>query len=97
MLSLFRLLIFGVFSYKSRNLVVFVKLIKSIAQLAVHFPTLVKEAELDDLEEERQDLLHAKAGLQTLNQSSTSFWQELLEVKGWVQQAKIFQPCHSHA
>lgn len=55
--------------------------VKSIVQLAVHFPTLVKEQDLDDLQEQWQDLLHAKASLQNLNLSPTSFWQELLEVK----------------
>lgn len=36
---------------------------------------------MDDLQDEWQDLLQFKGSLQNLNQSPTSFWQELLQVK----------------
>lgn len=55
--------------------------VRSIAQLAINFPTLVKEPDLDNLQDQWEDLLHAKTSLQNLSQSPTSFWHELLEVK----------------
>lgn len=55
--------------------------VKSIAELAVHFPTLVKEEDLDVLEDQWQDLLSAKESLRGMNDKATSFWQEILTVK----------------
>lgn len=63
--------------------------VTSIVHLAVHFPTLVKESDLDDLQEQWEDLLHAKESLQNLNLSPTSFWQELFEVKDGRGEAKF--------
>lgn len=47
-----------------------------IPKLAVHFPTLIKE-ELDSLQEQWEDMYHARSSLQYLNQSPTCFWHEL--------------------
>lgn len=55
--------------------------VKSIAELAMHFPTLVKEKDLDDLEDQWQDLLSAKESLRGVNDKATSFWQEIRTVK----------------
>ena len=63
--------------------------VTSIAHLVVHFPTLVKESDLDDLQEQWEDLLHAKENLQNLSLSPTSFWQELFEVKDGRGEAKF--------
>lgn len=51
--------------------------IKAIPKLAVHFPDLVKEEELESLLEQWEDLFHARSTLQYLNQSATCFWHEL--------------------
>ena len=63
--------------------------VTSIVPLALHFPTLVKESDLDDLQEQWEDLLHAKESLQSLSLSPTSFWQELFEVKDGRGKAKF--------
>jgi len=55
--------------------------VKSIAELAVHFPTLVKEEDLDVLEDQWQDLLSVKESLRDVNDKATSFWQEIRTVK----------------
>ncbi len=78
--------------------------VTSIAQLAVHFPTLVKESHLDDLQEEWEDLLHTNTSLRNLSLSPTSFWQELFEVKEEAKQnflplqnsCEIYWYCHIH-
>lgn len=62
---------------------------KFIAKLAVHFPNLVKEEELDKLQEQWQDLLYARASLDKLSKSTTSFWHELNEVKDVINHAKF--------
>ena len=53
----------------------------SIISLAVHFPMIVKEEDLDTLEDEWQSLMHAKETVQNLTQTATSFWSELQQVK----------------
>lgn len=55
--------------------------VKSIAELAIHFPTLVKEKDLDVLEDQWQDLLSVKESLRGVNDKATSFWQEIRTVK----------------
>lgn len=52
-----------------------------ITSLAVHFPMIVKEEELDALEDEWQSLMYAKETVQSLTQTPTSFWSELQKVK----------------
>ena len=52
-----------------------------ITSLAVHFPMIVKEDELDSLEDEWQGLMHAKETVQNLTQTPTAFWSELQKVK----------------
>ena len=52
-----------------------------ITSLAVHFPMVVKEEELDTLEDEWQNLIYSKETVQNLTQTPTSFWSELQKVK----------------
>lgn len=53
----------------------------SIVKLAVKFPTLIKEEDLDDLQDEWKDLLHFKESLKNMSDSATNFWHELRTVK----------------
>lgn len=55
--------------------------VKSIARLASYFPRLVKEDDLDVLEDQWQDLLYSKESLKSLSHKVTSFWQELRTVR----------------
>lgn len=55
--------------------------VKSIAELAVHFPTLVKEDDFDVLQDQWQDLLSAKESLRGFDEKATVFWQEIRSVK----------------
>ncbi|XP_076054955.1 uncharacterized protein LOC143033422 [Oratosquilla oratoria] len=55
--------------------------LKSLGKLAVHFPTLIKEDELDLLQEQWRDLLYARDTLKGISQSATVFWNDLLSVK----------------
>lgn len=63
--------------------------LKSIGKLAVHFPTLIKEEELDALQDQWRDLLYAKETLKGLSQSATVFWNDLLSVKDGNNKAKF--------
>lgn len=53
----------------------------SLVSLAVHNSMLVKEENLDTLDNEWQSLLFAKKTVQNLTQTATSFWRELQQVK----------------
>ncbi|KAK3888573.1 hypothetical protein Pcinc_007425 [Petrolisthes cinctipes] len=55
--------------------------IKSIAKLAVHFPHVIKNEDLDELEEQWRDLLYAQTSLKNLSYRATTFWYELRSVK----------------
>ena len=63
--------------------------IRAIPKLAVHFPNLVKEEELDSLQEQWEDLFHARSTLQHLNQSATCFWHELFGITDGNNQPKF--------
>lgn len=63
--------------------------IRTIPKLAVHFPNLVKEEELDSLQEQWEDLFHARSSLQYLTQSATCFWHELLGITDGNDQPKF--------
>lgn len=52
-----------------------------VLKLALHFPRLVKEEELDVLHDQWGDLLYAKEALRNLDKSATTFWTELKSVK----------------
>lgn len=53
----------------------------SIIKIALYFPTLVNEEELDILEDQWKDLLYVKESLNNLSESATTFWLELRSVK----------------
>lgn len=53
----------------------------TIARLASYFPRLVKEEDLDVLEDQWQDLLYSKESLKSLSHKVTSFWQDLRTVR----------------
>ena len=55
--------------------------LRSIAKLAVHFPTVIKEEDLDRLQDEWKDLLHFKETMKNMSDSATTFWLELPIVK----------------
>lgn len=54
---------------------------KSISQLAVHFPMLVKEEDLDKLQDQWRDLLYTRSSLEKISKQATTFWSELKNVK----------------
>lgn len=55
--------------------------LRSISKLAVNFPTVIKEEDLDRLQDEWKDLLHFKESLRNMSDSATTFWLELRTVK----------------
>ncbi|KAK3885503.1 hypothetical protein Pcinc_010244 [Petrolisthes cinctipes] len=55
--------------------------LQCIIKLAVKFPTLIMEEDLDDLQDEWKNLLHFKESLKNMSDSATSFWLELRAVK----------------
>ena len=63
--------------------------IKSIIKLASQFPQLVKEEDLDDLDDQWQSLLHARSSTENLNLSPCSFWAELGDIKDGTNKSKF--------
>ena len=63
--------------------------LQTIAKLAVHFPSVVKKEDLDELQEQWRDLLYSKDSLHSLNMKMTTFWCELRSVKDGCGKAKF--------
>ncbi|XP_068207490.1 uncharacterized protein [Palaemon carinicauda] len=64
--------------------------IKSIGKLAVNFPNLVKEEDLDELQDQWKDLLQFKESLKNIScMPATSFWLELKSIKDANNQTKF--------
>lgn len=63
--------------------------VNSITKLAMYFPCLIKEEDLDGFEEQWQDLLSVKETLRCMNDKATSFWQKLRTIKDGNNHAKF--------
>lgn len=62
---------------------------RSLVKLALHFPTLVKEEDLDKLDDQWRDLMYFKTSLVSISDSPTKFWLELGDVKDGNNQPKF--------
>ena len=62
---------------------------QSLAKLDLSFPTLVKEDDLDSLDEQWRDLLYFKESLKNISNSPKKFWFELRDVKDGNNQPKF--------
>lgn len=55
--------------------------LQSITNVAIHFPNVIKEEDLVELQDQWKDLPNARESLKGMSDAATSFWLELRTVK----------------